>query len=38
MMVEKFYRILMEHNEWLAEQQRQQQYIMTYWLGRREDI
>lgn len=33
--VEKFNRILMEYNEWLAEQQRQQQYIMQYLQGRR---
>ena len=33
--VEKFNRILMEYNEWLAEQQRQQQYIMQYLQERR---
>ena len=33
--VEKFNRILMEYNEWLAEQQRQQQYILQYLLGRK---
>lgn len=27
---EKFDRILMEYNDWLAEQQRQQQYILQF--------
>lgn len=36
--VEKFNRILMEYNEWLTEQQRQQQYILRYLQGRRGDM
>lgn len=28
--VDKFNRIMMEYNEWLAEQQRQQQYLQQF--------